>query len=316
MFWKSSGFPLVDDTSLGHHVRSFLGRRFCEVLWKLSKLLKKFFVWAVLWQSAGQRSMGEFVITFLGTGTSVGVPVIGCDCPVCLSKDPRDKRLRTSAWIQTPEASFVIDTPPDFRQQCLRAGIRKLDAVLYTHLHSDHILGFDDLRRFCEMEDRGMPVYASPETLSALRRVFSYAFDAEQVFKTYVRPEPAEFHGPFHLGATHITPVRLPHGRILCNGFVFSRKGTKLLAYYTDCHEVPPEAEEAARGAKVLVIDALRYKFHSTHLTIEAAIEVAKRIGAEQTYFIHMCHEVGHEETSERLPPGIMLAYDQLRIEL
>lgn len=260
--------------------------------------------------------MADFAITFLGTGTSVGVPVIGCDCAVCASADPRDKRLRTAAYIQTPEAAFVIDTPPDFRQQCLREDIRRLDAVLYTHSHSDHILGFDDLRRFCELEDRGMPVYAAPTTMSALRRVFSYAFEAKEVFKTYVRPEPAEFHGPFHLGATHIHPVVLPHGRMLCNGFVFSRGGRKLLAYYTDCHEVPPEAEEAARGAEVLVLDALRYQFHSTHLTIEAAIETARRVGARRTYFIHMCHEVGHAETEALLPPGIALAHDRLRIEL
>lgn len=260
--------------------------------------------------------MAELELTFLGTGTSVGVPVIGCDCAVCRSEDPRDKRLRTSALIQTPEATFVFDTSPDFRTQCLREDLRRLDAVVYTHAHSDHVLGFDDLRRFCEMEDRGMPVYATPETMESLKKVFGYAFHAKQVFKTYVRPEPVEFHGPFQIGHTRLVPVCLPHGRIITTGFVLWRHGKKLLAYYTDCHEVPGDAEDAARGAEVLVIDALRWQYHSTHLTIEAATEVAARIAAKQTYFVHMCHEAGHAETEGRLPPSIRLAYDGLRISI
>lgn len=261
-------------------------------------------------------NMAGFRFTFLGTGTSVGVPVIGCDCAVCLSEDPRDKRLRTSALVETPEANFVIDTPPDFRTQCLRLNLRRLDAVVYTHSHSDHILGFDDLRRFCEMEDRGMPIYAAPRTMEALRRTFAYAFEPGPVFKTYIRPEPVEFHGAFHLGETSITPVELPHGRFITNGFLFSRHGEKLLAYFTDCHEVPEEAITAARGAKVLVLDALRWTYHSTHLTIEAALEIAARIGAPQTYFVHMCHEVSHAGVSAVLPPSTFLAYDGLQLSL
>lgn len=260
--------------------------------------------------------MAGFDFTFMGTGTSVGVPVIGCDCAVCLSEDPRDQRLRTAALVRTPEASFAIDTPPDFRTQCLRLNLRHLDAVIYTHSHSDHILGFDDLRRFCEMEDRGMPIYASPSTMAALQRTFAYAFAPGPVFKTYIRPEPVEFHAPFHLGETLVTPVELPHGRFITNGFVFSRAGEKLLAYYTDCHEVPEAAMEAARGSRVLVLDALRWTYHSTHLTIEAALEIAAGIGAEETYFVHMCHEVSHAGASEKMPPGIYFAYDGLQLAL
>lgn len=255
-------------------------------------------------------------MTFLGTGTSVGVPVIGCDCEVCTSSDPRNKRLRTSAFLETPEVRFVIDTTPDFRTQCLRENIRKLDAVLYTHSHSDHILGFDDLRRFCEMEDRGMPVYAGAATMEHIRRVFAYAFEQEQVFKTYVRPEPVVFEAPFWIGENHVVPVDLPHGRFTTNGFVFFRNSSKLLAYYTDCHDVPPDAVRHAAGAKVLVLDALRSTYHSTHLTIEAAVEFAKKIGAEQTWLVHMCHEVEHTETNARLPAGIQLAHDGLRLEI
>jgi phosphoribosyl 1,2-cyclic phosphate phosphodiesterase len=260
--------------------------------------------------------MAELAITFLGTGTSVGVPVIGCDCPVCLSEDPRDQRLRTSALIETKEASFVFDTTPDFRTQCLRQGIRHLDAVVYTHSHSDHVLGFDDLRRFCEMEDRGMPVYADPATMASLKRVFDYAFNAEQIFKTYVRPEPVEFHGPFQLGETRLVPVALPHGRMVTTGFVLWRQGKKLLAYFTDCHAVPAAAEEAALGAEVLVLDALRWQYHSTHLTIESAMDVAERIQAGRTYFVHMCHEVGHAATEAHLRARMQLAYDGLRVEI
>jgi phosphoribosyl 1,2-cyclic phosphate phosphodiesterase len=267
-----------------------------------------------VWQFLGK--MAGFHFTFLGTGTSVGVPVIGCDCAVCRSEDPRDKRLRTAALVRTPEATFVIDTPPDFRTQCLRLDLRRLDAVIYTHSHSDHILGFDDLRRFCEMEDRGMPIYAAPRTMEALQRTFAYAFGEGPVFKTYIRPEPVEFHGPFHLGETRVVPVELPHGRFLTNGFVFFRGEEKLLAYYTDCHEVPEEAIEEARGAKVLVLDALRWTYHSTHLTIEAAQEIAVRVGAVETYFVHMCHEVSHAAASERLLAGQYFAHDGLELSL
>ncbi|MCS7008825.1 MAG: MBL fold metallo-hydrolase, partial [Chthoniobacterales bacterium] len=159
--------------------------------------------------------MGTFSITFLGTGTSAGIPVIGCSCRVCTSMDPRDQRLRTALLVQAPDTSFVFDTPPDFRSQCLRAKICKLDAVVYTHSHIDHIAGFDDLRRFCEMENRGMPIYADPFTMDVLRRVFFYAFNYEgPVPKTYVRPEPVLIHAPFQLGQNLLVPVDLPHGKL------------------------------------------------------------------------------------------------------
>ncbi len=260
--------------------------------------------------------MSDFAITFLGTGTSAGVPVIGCECAVCRSSDSRDKRFRTASLVETPEMVFAIDTPPDFRSQCLRAGLVRLDAVLYTHAHSDHVLGFDDLRRFCEMENKGMPIHASPSTMESLKRVFSYAFHDGPVAKTYIRPLPQEFDGPFVLGETRVVPVELPHGRYITNGFVFYRGERKVLAYYTDCHEVPPEAEAQAEGAEIFVLDALRPAQHSTHLTIEEAVEVAGRVRAKQTYFIHMCHEVSHAETQANLPPGIFLSYDTLRVEV
>ena len=260
------------------------------------------------------KAMDGMEITFLGTGTSHGIPVIGCSCAVCRSPDPRDKRLRTAIHVRAPEISFCVDTPPDFRQQCLREGITSLDAVVYTHAHSDHVLGFDDLRRFCEIEDKTIPVHASPPTLSTLSRVFSYAFDDSPKYRTYVRPEARPFEGAFELGATRIEPVELPHGRVTTNGLIFHRGGRKALAYMTDCQAVPEAAIRAAEGAEVLVIDALRHAAHSTHLTVEQAAEISRRIGAGRTYFIHMCHDLGHEVTESSLPDHIRLSYDGLRI--
>lgn len=253
-------------------------------------------------------------ITFLGTGTSHGIPVIGCNCPVCQSPDPRDKRLRTAIHVRSRECSFCVDTPPDFRLQCLREGITALDAVVYTHSHSDHILGFDDLRRFCEIEDKAIPLHGSPHTLAELAKKFEYAFEDGPKFRTYVRPQACPFEGPFSLGGTDIVPVALPHGRATTNGLIFWRGGRKRFAYMTDCHSVPPDAMEAARGVDVLVLDALRYTHHSTHLTVEQAIATAGQIQPKQTFFIHMCHDLGHAETEAQLPDHIRLAYDGLRL--
>jgi phosphoribosyl 1,2-cyclic phosphate phosphodiesterase len=260
--------------------------------------------------------MGELEITFLGTGTSHGIPVIGCECAVCRSEDPRDKRLRTAILVRTPELVFCVDTPPDFRTQCLRERIRALDAVIYTHSHSDHVLGFDDLRRFCEIEDKPIPVYAAERTLKDLARVFQYAFDGSQKFRNYVRPEPRVIDGAFELGRTTVIPVDLPHGRATTTGLIFQRGGRNLLAYMTDCQAVPAEALEAARGVDVLVLDALRHESHSTHLTVAQALEIVAEVRPKRAYFIHMCHELGHAETEAGLPPHVRLSYDGLCLSI
>jgi len=260
--------------------------------------------------------MPSIEITFLGTGTSQGIPIIGCDCSVCRSDDPKDNRTRTSALIKTPECHFVIDTTPEFRVQCLREKVTRLDAALITHPHTDHIMGFDDMRRFCEMEDRKMPVYAAPHTMEQLRNCYRYAFDDPKPWKNYLRLEPHLIEGPFQLGETSVIPVELPHGKINTTGFVFQRKERKLLAYFTDCATLPEAALEAARGVEILVLDALRDTPHPTHMNFEQALQAASLIGATSSYFIHLCHDVSHRAKEAQLPERCHLAFDGLKISI
>ncbi len=259
--------------------------------------------------------MAELTITFLGTGTSLGVPVIGCECAVCRSTDPRDKRMRSSIYVETPECSWVIDTGTDFRAQCLRESIRKVDAVVYTHSHTDHIMGFDDLRAYC-FSGHTMPVYASAETMRDLHRVFQFAFNGENRFPGYILPEPFTIDGPFTLGGTELTPLPVKHGRTTVNGYLFSRRGEPLAAYLSDCKEVPEATLEKMIGTRTLIIDALRHRPHPTHMNIGEALGVRERIGSKQTWFTHLCHELGHEVTERALPEGVRIAYDGLKIEL
>lgn len=260
--------------------------------------------------------MAELAITFLGTGTSQGVPFVACDCVVCCSDDPRDKRLRSSILVEAPDTVFLIDTTPDLRAQALRHNLRRIDAAVFTHAHTDHIAGFDDLRRFCEVQDRPMPVHASPRTMSDIRRMFYYAFDGQHVHRNYVRPEPHEILGPFSIGSVGLIPAEVPHGKILVNGYILSRSGRNLAAYFSDCHHVPPGIIEAIRGIPVLMIDALRHEPHPSHLSLGEALAVARAAEAKLTFLTHIGHDLGHEATEKLLPPDVRLAYDGLRIEI
>jgi phosphoribosyl 1,2-cyclic phosphate phosphodiesterase len=260
------------------------------------------------------QPMAELTITFLGTGTSQGVPVIGCGCPVCSSSDPRDNRTRSSIHVQSPECSWVIDTGTDFRAQCLREKITSLDAVVYTHAHTDHIMGFDDLRSFCAT-GRPIPIHASEPTMRSLRRVFDFAFSGENRFPGYVVPEPHEISGPFRLGDTELLALPVPHGRTTVNGYLMSRGGERMAAYLSDCKEVPAAVVDAIAGVRVLILDALRHRLHPTHLSVGEALEVVSRVKPLRTYFTHACHELPHAETDAGLPENVRLAYDGLRVE-
>ena len=258
--------------------------------------------------------MSDFSLTFLGTGTSVGIPMIGCDCAVCKSSDPRDQRLRSSVWIQTPELSWVVDTGPDFRLQCLRAGIRHLDATLFTHPHMDHVTGFDELRRFTIPAEVFMPTYALPSCLAVLQRMFDYAFNGENHYRGYLKPLPKPILGPFFLGETQVTPLPVLHGKVECIGYLFSRHQQKLCAYIPDAKILLPETFAALQGVDTLIIDALRHTEHSTHMNFAEALTVQAQIKPRRTYFTHLQCEIMHALEDPQLPAGVQLAYDQLEL--
>ena len=260
--------------------------------------------------------MAELAITFLGTGTSQGVPFVACDCRVCRSEDERDRRLRSSILVETKDTVLLVDTTPDLRTQALRHGLRRLDATVFTHAHTDHVAGFDDLRRFCELADRPMPVYASPHTMADLRRMFYYAFDGQHAYRNYIRPEPHEISGPFTIGDIELAPAEVPHGKMLVYGYIFSRGGRKLAAYFSDCHHVPPAVIEEISEIPVLIIDALRHEPHPSHLSLREALEVSAAARAQRTWLTHIGHDLGHAETETLLPPEVRLAYDGLRVEI
>lgn len=238
--------------------------------------------------------------------------MIGCDCEVCHSTDPRDQRLRSSIYIETPECAWVVDTGTDFRTQALRENIRRLDAVVFTHSHTDHIMGFDDLRRFSH-ELGSLPVYASAETMRDLERVFEFAFNGLNRFPGYLFPVPHLVNGPFWLGKTLLTPLPVPHGGSIVNGYLFSRNDEKLVAYLSDCSGVPDLVVAQIAGVRTLIIDALRHRPHPTHLSVSQALEVASKVGASQTLFTHICHELPQASEAE-LPPGVGIAYDGLKV--
>jgi phosphoribosyl 1,2-cyclic phosphate phosphodiesterase len=251
-------------------------------------------------------------VLFLGTGTSHGVPMIGCDCPVCRSSDPRDTRCRSSIYIECDDGLRVlVDTTTDLRQQALRYDVRQVDAILFTHSHADHVMGLDDVRRYNWISGQPMPIYAEAGTLADLRRIFGYVFSSDAPRGGGV-PKLClwTIGGPFCLGRQHIVPVPVQHGPWRVLGF---RLGA--FAYLTDCNGIPPTSLALLGGLDTLVLDALRRRPHPTHFTIEEAVAVARQIGARQTYFTHIAHELGHAEVSAELPEGMALAYDGLTLE-
>lgn len=279
-------------------------------------------------------------LTFLGTGTSAGVPTIGCTCRVCTSADPKDNRLRTSAAVSWTDAGgqdrvVLIDAGPDLRQQVLRAKIARCDAIVFTHNHADHTFGLDEVRRFNVMQQAAIPIYAEQHTLEHLGRVYAYIFQKEKnVNDSFVAHLIAHQIGErevqegraLELFGVRFTPIRAHHGRLPVLGFrieaseelarAMAARGEEgaafPLAYLTDISSIPPESYRRLTGLKTLVLDALRHRAHPTHLSIDQALNIALNVGAGKTYFVHMAHEVMHAEVEAELPEDVHLAWDGL----
>ncbi len=251
-------------------------------------------------------------LTFLGTGTSQGVPVIACNCEVCTSIDFQDKRLRSSIFIETENCNIVIDTGPDFRQQMLRERVQKLDAVLFTHEHKDHTAGMDDIRSFNFRQKKDMPIYARKSVLNQIIQEFEYIF-RENKYPGVPQVDAIEIENkPFKVDNTEITPIEVLHYKLPVFGYRIEN-----FAYITDAKTISDTEKEKLQNLDVLVINALQKEAHISHLTLEEAIQLAEELQAKKTYLTHISHKLGtHREVSKTLPDNIALAYDGLKIEL
>lgn len=258
-----------------------------------------------------QRITLRFDVTFLGTGTSQGVPVIACNCPVCLSKNSKDKRLRTSVLIETDHLNIIIDSGPDFRYQVLRAGLKKLDAILFTHEHRDHIAGLDDVRSFNFLQKKAMPVYGTYRVIEQIRREFHYVFES-----TYPGIPQLEIHEisnrQFKIKDLNIAPIEVLHHKLPVMGFRFGD-----FTYITDANSISPVEFEKIRGTRVLVINALQKDDHISHFTLDEALEVIDNLLPQRAYLTHISHNLGfHDEVCRELPENVFLAWDGLTIHL
>lgn len=269
---------------------------------------------------------------FLGTGTSSGVPTIGCACDVCASADPRDTRLRVSAALRFDDPTgsprtILIDAGPDLRQQALTARLDRLDAILLTHNHVDHVFGLDEVRRFNVVMDAPIDIYADERTLASVRRVYQHIFEphtnVQRSFVATLIAHQIDPLDPFEIHGVRVTPLPLLHGKLPILGYRFdavdpalqrAARGVLPLAYCTDVSSIPPETWAHLTGLETLVLDALRVRHHPTHFNLDQAVDAADRIGAARTWFVHMSHDLGHAETDARLPETMSLAYDGLEI--
>jgi phosphoribosyl 1,2-cyclic phosphate phosphodiesterase len=241
----------------------------------------------------------------------MGVPTLGCHCAVCTSSDPRDKRTRPSVLLEYDGRCVVIDTTPDFRFQALRVKLERLDAILYTHGHADHVLGLDDVRAFNAKQGSPVPIYGSSETLETLRCQFSYVFDPAPTVSSLPQVRVHEVDGPIDLFGVRFVPIRASHGPLAVLGFRFGRN-----AYLTDFSTVPETSKELLRGLDHFILDALRYRPHPMHSTVEQSMALVAELKPAHAWFTHICHDLGHAETNAKLPRGVELAYDGLQFEV
>lgn len=254
---------------------------------------------------------GNILLTVLGSGTSMGVPTVGCNCAVCRSSDPHNKRMRPSVLLQYQDRCVVIDTTPDFRSQALRVDLRRLDAVLLTHSHADHILGLDDIRPFNIFQQGKIPIYGNQATLETVKRTFAYIFDSKEAVSTVPLVNLQVLHGPVDLFGLCLTPVPVMHGDMEVLGFRFGRG-----AYLTDFSAIPDASLPLLEGLDILFLDALRHVPHPTHCTVEQALEYVQRLRPRQAFFTHICHDLEHEATNATLPPHVRLSYDGMQLEV
>jgi phosphoribosyl 1,2-cyclic phosphate phosphodiesterase len=258
------------------------------------------------------EQFGHASILVLGSGTSVGVPMVGCRCKVCTSQDPRDKRLRPSVLLRLDDHRILIDTSPDFRYQALRFQIDRIDAILFTHSHADHILGLDDVRPFNFMQKRDIPVYASAESLHVIERTFQYVFDTTPSESSRPRLSLHCFENdPIQLAGLDFQPIRVSHGKGTAYGFRFGD-----CAYLTDHSEIPPESRDRLMHLDVLFLDALRHNPHPTHSTVEESLKTVASLSPRRAYFTHISHDLPHASVEARLPPNVHMAFDGLEIPI
>jgi len=251
-------------------------------------------------------------LTVMGSGTSMGVPTIGCDCRVCNSADPHDRRTRPSILLEYADKLVLIDTTPDFREQAIREGLRRLDAVLYTHGHADHILGLDDLRPLSfHRPDGKIPLYANAHTGRLIQSVFRYIFEAAYKYGGLAQVELHDIEGPVSLFGVTFDPIPILHGDAGIFGFRFGSA-----AYLTDFSEIPAASMAKLHGLDVLFLDALRHRPHPTHSTVENSLRIVEELKPRRTFFTHICHDLAHEETNAALPPNVRLSYDGMKLEL
>jgi phosphoribosyl 1,2-cyclic phosphate phosphodiesterase len=250
-------------------------------------------------------------LTFLGTGTSTGVPTLACHCKVCTSPDPHDNRTRPSVLLEFDGRAVVIDTTPDFRAQALRERLERLDAVVFTHAHADHILGLDDVRVFYFRRQIPIPIYADARCLESIRRTFKYIFDGNYPYGGIAKLDPHVIVGPFDVEGLRIIPIPVMHGNLPILGFRFGKT-----AYLTDVSEIPETSLPLLEGLDVLILDTLRHNPHPTHFSVEQSLSVVKQLKPRMTYFTHIAHELAHEETNTLLPPHVRMAYDSLKLDL